>query len=185
MEKILEILKSRKSVRDFSDEAISDEILKKIFEATITAPSSFNCQSWNFIYANKHENPELFDKIICNLSEFNQSWAKASQTLIIAFANFKKLTDNDPRYAWYNTALAVENLIIAAQVFEISSHQMNGFYKDKIINNFNVPEYLEPISVIALGYAKTTGNLPLDIFKMETEIKSQKSIEMFFTNKEF
>jgi len=46
---LLNIIKSRRSVRRFKDEKIPKERLMKILEAGIWAPSGSNIQPWEFI----------------------------------------------------------------------------------------------------------------------------------------
>ena len=46
--KLLELIKTRRSVRSFSDREISRDDLEKIAEAAIYAPSAMNKQTWQF-----------------------------------------------------------------------------------------------------------------------------------------
>jgi nitroreductase len=46
---LLELLKSRRSIRAFTDESVSDEDLQKVLEAARWAPSGANSQPWEFI----------------------------------------------------------------------------------------------------------------------------------------
>jgi nitroreductase len=54
MEILPEILK-RKSIRQFSDQSVSKEILNRIMEAGIKAPSAKNRQEWRFIAVIKED----------------------------------------------------------------------------------------------------------------------------------
>ena len=45
---IFEIIKTRRSIRRFTDEPVSDEIIDRIIEAGIWAPSGMNNQPWKF-----------------------------------------------------------------------------------------------------------------------------------------
>ena len=46
---MLELIKSRRSVRSYQDRDISDDILHRIIDAAMTAPSAGNQQPWHFI----------------------------------------------------------------------------------------------------------------------------------------
>lgn len=48
-----EAIKTRRSVRKFTSQKISDEILQKILEAGMFAPSARDTQSWHFIVINE------------------------------------------------------------------------------------------------------------------------------------
>ncbi|HRT36706.1 MAG TPA: nitroreductase family protein, partial [Caldisericia bacterium] len=60
MNDILEIIKSRRSIRNYKNEKIKDEEILKIVEAGRWAPSASNNQPWRFIIV---QNVELIKKI--------------------------------------------------------------------------------------------------------------------------
>lgn len=59
---LLEEISSRKSVRSYNDEQISDEILNEILEAGRLAPSWVNVQPWKFIVIKDEKTKELLYK---------------------------------------------------------------------------------------------------------------------------
>jgi len=46
---LLEAVKTRKSIREFKKDPVPQEILKKVLETAITAPSAMNTQPWEFL----------------------------------------------------------------------------------------------------------------------------------------
>jgi nitroreductase len=58
---VLELLKSRRSVRRFKPDPIPDEYVEKIIEAARWAPSGFNQQPWEFVVVKE---PELKESIV-------------------------------------------------------------------------------------------------------------------------
>ncbi len=48
-EGLLELVKSRRSIRAFTDQPVSDEVVTKVVEAARWAPSGANSQPWEFI----------------------------------------------------------------------------------------------------------------------------------------
>jgi 5,6-dimethylbenzimidazole synthase len=48
-EALLELVKSRRSIRAFTDEPVSDDLVEKVIEAARWAPSGANSQPWEFI----------------------------------------------------------------------------------------------------------------------------------------
>jgi nitroreductase len=59
-EELLELVKSRRSIRRFKLDTVPDETIKKIIEVARWAPSGFNHQPWEFVIIN---NPEFKAKI--------------------------------------------------------------------------------------------------------------------------
>jgi len=44
-----DIIQKRRSVREFTDESVSDEKLRRVLEAGRLAPSASNRQAWKFV----------------------------------------------------------------------------------------------------------------------------------------
>ena len=59
---LLEEISSRKSVRSYNQEPISDEVLNEILEAGRLAPSWVNVQPWKFIVIKDEKTKELLFK---------------------------------------------------------------------------------------------------------------------------
>lgn len=183
---MLELIKERRSPRGFFEKQISEEDLNKIFDAARWAASSYNGQPWRFIYADKEKNPELYATLLDIMVEFNQAWAKAAPVLMITMATVKyEHSGEDYKHAWHDLGLAVGTMSVMAQSLGISLHQMGGFDAIKAREVLNIPDRLEPVTMIAMGYGGLPGNLPLDIYKMEIIPRVRKEIEEIAFNKPF
>jgi nitroreductase len=77
-----ETIAKRRSVRKFTDEAIPEEIIRKVLRTSVLAANSSNLQPWQFYWVrNKQKKEEL--KRAC----FSQSAASTAQELIVAVSN--------------------------------------------------------------------------------------------------
>ncbi len=68
-EELLELVKTRRSIRKFKPDPISDEYVEKIIDVARWAPSGANSQPWEFIIVKKQEHR---DKITELISEYNK-----------------------------------------------------------------------------------------------------------------
>ena len=82
MSDLADLIKSRKSVRKYSEKHISDEDLRKILEAGRLAPSWMNVQSWKFILIKSQENKDLLSKL-----SIGQAHVKNADALIVCIAD--------------------------------------------------------------------------------------------------
>ncbi|MCK4311390.1 MAG: nitroreductase [Candidatus Cloacimonetes bacterium] len=71
---IYEIIKTRRSIRSFNDKEVPDELLDKILQTAIWAPSGKNFQNWHF-YVLKNEKLKDFTKV------YNEFWEFVKPTL--------------------------------------------------------------------------------------------------------
>jgi nitroreductase len=164
---IIDLIKKRWSPRAFDSRSVEIEKLNRIFEAARWAPSCFNEQPWRFIIGRKEKGYE-HEKILNCLEQANQVWAKDAPVLVIVCSK-KTFTHNNKQNNWavYDTGQSVAFMILQAMQEGIYSHQMAGIHKDKIINDFNIPEDYEPVSAIAFGYLGDKNNLPEDLKELE------------------
>ncbi len=79
---MLDLIKSRKSVRKYASKHIPDEDLRKILEAGRLAPSWMNVQSWKFILIKSQENKDLLSEL-----SVGQSHVKNADALIVCVAD--------------------------------------------------------------------------------------------------
>ena len=79
-----EVVKKRRSIRRFTDQQISDDLIKQALEAAILAPNSSNTQTWDFHWV---KSVEMKSKLveIC----LNQSAAKTASQLVVVTADPK------------------------------------------------------------------------------------------------
>jgi nitroreductase len=154
---ILDAIKNRWSPRAFSDQAVSTEQLNCLFEAARWASSSMNEQPWRFIYAHKGE--EVFDTIANSLFEGNV-WAKQAPVLMVTLAKTTFTRNERPNgAALHDLGLAVANLSIQATAEGLSLHQMGGVDKELLRAAFDIPDFYQIVTVIALGHRGTPDQL--------------------------
>jgi len=79
---LLDLIKNRKSVREYTEQKISHEDLKKILEAGYYAPSWMNVQPWKFIAIENQETKDM----LCELSG-HQPHVKNAAALIVCIAD--------------------------------------------------------------------------------------------------
>jgi nitroreductase len=61
-----ELVKKRRTVRQFKSDPVPDEYITKIIEVARWAPSGFHTQPWEFVVIN---NPDIKNKIIAALDQ--------------------------------------------------------------------------------------------------------------------
>ena len=150
----------RWSPRALGREMEEDE-LKALFEAARWAPSSYNNQSWRFIYSTYED--EEFEDFVGLLDEFNESWADSSYALIVLAS--KKTFDHNGEESIthsFDTGAAWENLALEAARRGLVAHGMQGFDYEKAKEVLDIPEEFEVEAMIAVGSKEDEESLPED-----------------------
>jgi len=166
MNETIDAIKSRRSVRKFKADQISDSVLNEILECALLAPSARNQQKWHFTVI---QNKNMLKKAISILKEnmINSGIEflveRARDPNFDPFGNAPTVilvtADKAARFADIDCALAAENIIIAAESLGLGSHIMAStellFLSEKgreFKGELGVPEGYEHICTIALGY---------------------------------
>jgi len=150
---IQQLISERWSPYAFTDQPVSDEDLRSIFEAARWAASSYNEQPWRYILATKSRSEE-FDRVLSCLVEGNQAWAKNVHALAIGCTALRFTLNNKPNAAAiHDLGLASATLTLEATARGISVHQMIGILPDKVRELYHVPEDVQPLTALAFGYA--------------------------------
>lgn len=146
--------------------------LKIIANATRNSPSSYNEQPWAYIICDKKLTPTAYKDLFGCLGSKNQSWAKDAPVLILCITQTLSTFNNKINSsAAYDTGSASITLSYSATSLGLQAHQMGGFNKDKVSELFLLPSGYKPMTIIAVGYAKTK----------ETPAKKRKALkEVFF-----
>ncbi len=142
----LDIIKTRRSIREYQDKAIPKEALEKIVDAARFAATARNVQPWEFVVVTAKVNLEK----IAELAE-NGRFIKEAHACIAIFSI-------DTKYYLEDGCAATENVMLAARALGIGSCWVAGDKKTycvDIAKLLNVPDSYKLVSLISLGYPKS------------------------------
>ncbi len=175
---ILEVIRKRWSPRSFSDRSIDPDDLETLFEAASWAASSMNEQPWRYIYA--HRQDASFQSFIECLYPGNASWAKNAAALVLSLSRVEhQRSGNANRYHMHDAGAANNNLLLQAASMDIYGHMLGGFDMAKTKAMFKIPESLDPVCFIALGYLGAPEQLEEPWLNRELSERSRKPVASF------
>ncbi len=186
-EKINELTKNRWSPRAFDpDKPVSKEDKIALCEAARWSPSSMNEQPWRFILCDRYEEFSAWEKLLDCLDPSNQRWACNAPLLIVNFAKntFTGSNDNN-RWAPFDTGAAALNLCLEATNRGLFVHQMGGYNAEKVSEHFNVPEEFVPMSIMAVGFIGKIEELDEDLISREKSPRTRKELKDNFFESEW
>jgi nitroreductase len=142
-------IKNRFSVRKFKNVPVEQEKLRLILNAARLAPSAVNFQPWHFIVIQKPENLDKIYKI------YPREWIKSAAAVIIACSDpsrsWKRNSDGK-NSADIDIAIAVDHIILQATELELGTCWVCNFNVNMCSELFEIPEHLEPVVLIPMGY---------------------------------
>ena len=144
---VMEVIKSRRSIRKFQDKPVDDDTIRKIIEMGTWAPSGLNNQPWKFVII---KDKELKDKIAeCT------KYSKIIKDAPVCIAVF---LDNSQSYNRVKDIQAI-GACIQNMLLTIHAMGLGGVWLGEILNRreeveriLKVPSELELMAVVAFGY---------------------------------
>jgi nitroreductase len=176
---IQELLSKRWSPYCFSDRPVSQEDLRSIFEAARWAASSYNEQPWRYIVASK-DDARQFERVLSCLVEGNQVWAKNAPVLALGCASLNFAMNGKPNAAAiHDLGLAAGNICAEATARGLFVHQMIGIFPDKARQTFAIPDDVQPLTALAIGYAADPEAMPDKLRERDQAPRQRKQLEEF------
>lgn len=142
-----EVLAKRKSVRSYAEKIVPKQLIEKIIDAGRLAPTARNEQPWEFIAVS---DKNILKKISAMCP--NAPFAKDASHLIAVFSK-------DTKYYLEDCSGATENILLAIEALGLGGCWIAGDkkpYIEDIKNIFNVPSGYKLVSMISVGYPKTS-----------------------------
>ncbi len=181
----LQSIQNRHSVRRFTEQDVSDELIRLLLQAANEAPSAHNQQSWKFIVIRNTKKQELAHLVTAKSGEFPKPASALlrmaarsilSAPVIIAVANTGDLIEHgtqlfkiskDMARDFFRTmeiqssAAAVENMLLAATSLGLATVWLGILFliKDDILQFLGEPKG-EFMAVIPVGYAERPSSGP-------------------------
>ncbi|MCX6250981.1 MAG: nitroreductase family protein [Bacteroidetes bacterium] len=148
METFLELAKRRYSVRNYLDKPVEEEKLHYVLEAGRIAPSAANYQPWHFIVIRNSEARKMIAET------YNRPWLLQAPVIIVVCGDHKigwKRADGKD-HTDIDIAITVDHMTLAAEEMELGTCWICNFNAKRAIELLNLPEHIEPIVYLPLGY---------------------------------
>ena len=145
----LDLVKKRYSVRSYEERQIENEKMEYIMECVRLAPSAVNFQPWHFYVVTDSERLDALK------STYKREWIQSAPCIIVACANHEeswhRRSDNKD-HADIDLAIAIEHLCLAAAEQGLGTCWVCNFDAALCHEVMAMPENVEPIALIPIGY---------------------------------
>jgi nitroreductase len=158
----LEAIRTRRSVRKYSDQPVEPEKLQAVLEAVQQAPSWSNRQCWNLVVVEDQEVREKISELSFVESFFaaygyktNPAQKALAQAPIVIVACADPLQSGDLRgeqYFMADMGIATENLMLAAHDLGLGSVFVGVFDEEQLKTLLDIPPHIRIVGLFPLGY---------------------------------
>ncbi|OKJ16344.1 nicotinate-nucleotide--dimethylbenzimidazole phosphoribosyltransferase [Streptomyces sp. CB00316] len=174
-EAVLRVMRERRDIRNgFRSDPIPHEVLLRVLEAAHTAPSVGHSQPWDFVVIRSAETRRSMHELAQRQREaYAESLPKGRakqfkelkiEAILDTPVNIVVTADptrggrhtlgrhTQPQMAPYSSALAVENLWLAARAEGLGVGWVSFFDEREMVRALGLPEHLEVVAYLCVGY---------------------------------
>lgn len=161
-----ELVTTRRSVRTYTGDVVSRDLVRAIVEEATLAPSAFNSQPWRFLVV-QGDDIDAYAEVL----DGNHAKVRGAGTMVAVFADLADVTGDGDRADYYdgrtartpeeygvrNASLAAMALMYAAWSHGVGTRPMIGFDADALSAIADVPATWHPVLVLAMGWPDDGG----------------------------
>ncbi|MFF3720204.1 nicotinate-nucleotide--dimethylbenzimidazole phosphoribosyltransferase [Streptomyces prasinus] len=172
---VQKVMRERRDIRNgFRDDPIPHEVLLRVLEAAHTAPSVGHSQPWDFVVIRSAETRRTMHELAERQREaYAKSLPKGRakqfkelkiEAILDTPVNIVVTADptrggrhtlgrhTQPQMAPYSSALAVQNLWLAARAEGLGVGWVSFFDEREMVRSLGLPEHLEVVAYLCVGY---------------------------------
>lgn len=167
-----EAIKRRRSVRSYLPDTVPEEIIERILEAGRLAPSAGNIQPWHFILVT-----DINKRQALSAGRFAKFVSEAP-VVIVGCGNERA----SPKWYAVDTAIAMQNMVIAATSEGLGSCWVGSFDEREVRNILKIPDEYRVIAMLTIGYPHESLD-PLE--KVVKAVRPRKRLEDIVSSEEY
>lgn len=150
---MLSLSQQRFSVRNFTSQPVSDEVLQYIVEVGRLSPSAVNYQPWYIVVV---RNQELLAKLVEQV--YPREWFASAPCCMVVCGNhhasWHRASDGKD-HCDIDIAIATQQMVMAATEQGLGSCWVCNFDVEACKSLLQLPEGVEPMVLLPLGYPAT------------------------------
>ncbi len=163
MNELINLIKNRRTCRNFSEKEVSESDVKQILECALSAPSGMNYQTWSFVAIMNREKIQKLAKAVGKALN-RENYNMYNPSVLILTTN-----DKESRFREVDNACAMENIYLSCEALNLGCvwiNQLKDCFDEPevraILDELGVPKNHGVYGSAAIGY-KSQEALPKEI----------------------
>jgi nitroreductase len=150
---VFEAIKNRRSIRQFADKVVSEEMVDVLVEAARLAPTAKNAQAYQLVIVRQAEKKQLLSK-----AAFGQIQVQTASVVFVVCADLRRAMDSCgdrgcSLYCLQDTAAVTQNILLTACSLGLGTCWIGAFDEGVVKQVINAPEDMRPVVMIPVGYS--------------------------------
>ncbi|MDD3403337.1 MAG: nitroreductase family protein [Hespellia sp.] len=172
-------IKTRRSIRKFTEQKIEKEIIEQMIEAASYAPSWKNTQTTRYIVlSNEEKKKQIADECVMDFAWNQKTIYGAPVLVVVTTVNQRSGYERDGSFStskgthWqsFDAGIATQTFCLAAHESGLGTVVMGIYDEEKVKEVLELPDSLSVSALVAVGYPD-----------QQPEVPERKSVEDLIT----
>ena len=145
----MEVILGRRSIRKYSDKAVTDAELKRLLEAGMAAPSGHNRQPWHFVVVRDRAT-------LLEIPKFHNYSKMLEQAALAIIVCGDSELDGGTGFWVQDCSAATQNILLAAKAIGLGAVWLGVYPNENLVKGvkglLHMPEKIQPLCIISIGY---------------------------------
>ncbi|MBV7272188.1 nitroreductase family protein [Clostridium sp. PL3] len=159
-------IRTRRSIRKYTDKAVEDEKVLQLLESARLAPSGSNTQPTHFIIVKSDLTKQKLSQV-----SHNQKWMLSAPIFIVCVADIRSrvkenisidINEHSPeeevKQIIRDASISIEHILLEAESLGLGTCWVAWFTQDEIRPLLNIPSDKYVVGIVTVGYADETPN---------------------------
>ncbi len=159
MDEVLNIVRQRRSIREFQKKEIPRDVVRKLIDALLWAPSAGNLQSRKFYLIT---DGALKRKLA--VAALNQYFIAEAPLVVVGCADKRIGGHYGERgislYSVQDVACSLMSMMLVACENRIANVWVGAFREAEVVEILGLPAHLRPVAIIVMGYSDSAPRAP-------------------------
>ncbi len=154
---IQNIILTRRTIRKYKTDAVSEQQIENMLKAAMYAPSANNKQPWSFIVV---DDRTMLNKIM-GVHPYSKMLKEAPLAIVVCS---DELIEPMTSYWIQDCSAAIQNILLSAHGMGLATAWLGVNPREDRMRNvselFELPSHIQPLAIIAVGYADEIKEMP-------------------------
>lgn len=145
----MDIITSRRSIRKYTSEPVSEETITELLKAAMSAPSARNEQPWQFVVIDDR-------RVLEAIPEFHPYSQMLHEAPVAILVCGDLSLEKSSGYWVQDCSAATENLLLAAHAKGLGAVWLGVYPRQERVEGMKkllgLPEHVIPLALVALGH---------------------------------
>ena len=167
---VYEAIANRKSVREFQDKDVPEEITSRLLEAARLAPSASNRQEWRFIVVRDPATRKQLSE-----AAMGQKFVGEAPVVLACCAE----TDGHVMACGQlcysiDVAIAIDHITLCASADGLGTCWIGAFDEDKVKGILGIPPQIRVVGLLPIGYPKDPSRVEKNRLPLKDIVKHKR-----------